>query len=473
MKKRRNNAKTKPIKKKIHMEVDVSEEYIPVAFQLPELTNDIFKFKIDPQYSNQIEYPHFSLGFHHYIHQSKDKMEITEQFKNRKKVYHIIHQFERYIDDYDEDIGGFSKSYFNIKKQPNISSRAFYKLWELLFMFDLIPTNKSGFVSAHLAEGPGSFIQATMFYRDMFGKKGVSKKDKYYAVTLYPENVKEYVPPINKKLIDYYKKEKPKRFQLHRTYSYKMSRDHDDKDNGDLTNPKTIKLFGGNFNKKNADFITADGGFNWKNENTQEQEAFKLIFAQIITALKIQATGGNFVCKFYESFTESNVKLMCILSSFYNKVYVIKPLMSRRSNSEKYVVCINYKGVNNKKIKILEDVLKSAFKKKGKNIVNIFPDYYIPRNYFYTVTKLNTVIANRQFISINQIVDFINKQNYRGSLYHKQRDLQIKAAEYWIDLFFPTIKDYVDKKKDVMDTAKQLIENNRISSNKLTKIMEN
>ena len=133
---------------------------------------------------------------------------------------------------------------------------------------------------------------------------------------------------------------------------------------------------------------------------------------------------------------------------------------------------MGYKGINNKKIKILEDVLKSLFKKKEKNIISIFPDYYIPRNYFYAITKLNTVIANRQFISINQIVDFINKQNYRGYEYHKQRNLQKKAAEYWINLFFPTIKDYENRKKNVMDITKQLIENNRITSNKLTKIME-
>mgnify|MGYP003718068581 CR=1 FL=1 len=37
-----------------------------------------------------------------------------------------------------------------------------------------------------------------------------------------------------------------------------------------------------------ADLITADGGFIWSNENFQEQEAYKLILGEIITALKIQ-----------------------------------------------------------------------------------------------------------------------------------------------------------------------------------------
>ena len=36
------------------------------------------------------------------------------------------------------------------------------------------------------------------------------------------------------------------------------------------------------------EFITADGGFYWNNENYQEQEAYKLILGEIITALNIQ-----------------------------------------------------------------------------------------------------------------------------------------------------------------------------------------
>ena len=69
----------------------------------------------------------------------------------------------------------YLKTYFDSDKKPDILSRAFYKLWELFFMFDLIDLKSKDFVSAHLAEGPGSFIQATMFYRDKFAKTGFQK----------------------------------------------------------------------------------------------------------------------------------------------------------------------------------------------------------------------------------------------------------------------------------------------------------
>ena len=50
--------------------------------------------------------------------------------------------------------------------------------------------------------------------------------------------------------------------------------------------------------------MTADGGFRWNDENYQEQEAYILIFGEIVAALRIQAKGGHFVLKLFESFTD-------------------------------------------------------------------------------------------------------------------------------------------------------------------------
>ena len=444
---------------------DINKDYIPVAFKLPQLnkkdditdTNVISAPSKDGLtktiFSTNIDYPKFSLGFHHYIHQSKDKMEIVEDFQGKKRVYLVMNRFERYIDDYDESIGNVSKEYFSkLGNQPNILSRAFYKLWELLFMFDLVPLDQTNFISAHLAEGPGSFIQATMFYRDMFAKKGQSKNDKYHAITLHPEDIKKHIPPLAESFVKYYSKEKPSRFMQHRTVPKGAAKQSGGKkSNGDITKTGNIKLFQDDMKGKKAHFVTADGGFEWKNENTQEQEAFKLILGEVVTALKIQAKGGNFVLKMFETFTSTSLKIMCILSSFYDNVYAVKPLTSRKSNSEKYMVCLGYKDPANasKKIGELEKLLDEFIKHKNMQLVDIYPDYDIPRDYSTTVTKLNTTIANRQFISINEIVDFIEKQNYRGDEYKERREMQIDAAAHWTNTFLPTTQEFDKKKKDI------------------------
>jgi cap1 methyltransferase len=240
----------------------------------------------------------------------------------------------------------------------------------------------------------------------------------------------------------------------------------------DLIDPKTIRLFTDNIGKNKVDFITADGGFDWKNENTQEQEAFKLIFAQIVTALKIQAKGGNFICKLFESFTTTTIKFMCILSSVYEHIYLTKPLTSRQSNSEKYIVCINFKGITDKELSNLESIIKDALKHKNKNLVDIYPSFNIPQDYLTTITKINTTISNRQLISINQIVDFIQKQNYRGDTYHNRRDMQIKATKYWLNRFFPERNKFNEQKNTVSTETVNLINKNQKVVNTLIKHLE-
>ena len=450
-------------------------EYLPVVYKIPKDTNkeNIFDHSESPEFSIDIDYPKFSLGFQHFIHQSKTKMEITKEFEGKKQIYYIINRFERYVDDYDSDINNISKAYFDIEPKPNILSRAFYKLWELFFMFNLIDTENPNFISAHLAEGPGSFIQATMFYRDKFTKKGLSKNDKFFAVTLHTEDIQKHVPKLEESFINYYKKENPVRFNMHKTFSKEESRMSKLKDNGDLTNPKTIKLFGGNFTKDKAQFITADGGFDWDDENIQEQEATKLIIAQIITALKIQAKGGNFICKIYESFTNITSKLICALASFYKNIYITKPLMSRSSNSEKYIVCMDFNDHKDKEVNIgkLEKILVKM-NNKNNNLVDIFPKFNISPEMKTTIIKINTEISNKQFIGINDMVSFIKKQNYRGDEYINRRQMQIDASKYWLNQYFPDTKDFSINKEHIEKITNDIIEQNIKNVNVLQKKLE-
>jgi len=448
----------------------INNDNTPIVIKLPEIKDNIFDHDEEPVFSTNIDYPKFSLGFHHYIHQSKDKMkEILNDFKSKKKVYLVMNKYEPIIDDYDKAIGNVADTYFSLKSKPKILNNAFYKLWEMLMTFDLIPNNDK-IVTAHLAEGSGAFIQATIMYRDMFAKN--VNGDKYYALTLHPDDIKGHIEPLDEAFIKHYKSEKPSRFVQHRTFSRKMARGNKNKDNGDLTDPKTIKLFTDDLGDTKADFITADGGFNWTNESTQEQDAFKLIISQICVALKIQKKGGNFVCKIYESFSLITSKLICILLACYTNVHITKPFTSRKGNSEKYLVCIGFKGINDKYLDKLENVLKQSYKNKNKNIVNIFPKFDAPKYLLTTLTYINDVIANRQYISINEIVDFVNKQNYRGDEYHDRKEMQIKSSEFWIDRYFVDKSKLQDSKKVLTDELNKIVEQNKDEIDKFDKILE-
>jgi len=428
----------------------INPEYVPISTHIIDPVKSIFDFDENVKFSTNIDYPRFALGFQHFIHQSKDKMEIVKEFENKKKVYLVLNQFERYIDNYDDDIGKTSMKYFGLgKSKPDILSRGFYKLWEILMIYDLIDTDNKSFVSAHLAEGPGSFIQATMFYREKFSKHW--KDDKYYAVTLHPEDEGKHVPELEKNFVNYYDAEKPQRFVLHKTYPKQVAGGDKLKDNGDITDPKTIVLFGGDMKEK-AHLITADGGFEWGNENIQEQEAFRLIFGQIVGAIMHQKKGGHFVCKFFETFTMTSVKFLAILKACWNKVEVIKPLTSRLSNSEKYFVCMDFKYSETDKefkniSKKLLDILKKNHDEKKLKIVDIVSDFVPDDAFLQNIIKVNVRIENEQFKAINEIISFINAQLFYGDMVMMKRQKQINAAKFWTTSFFPEDAKDLDKSK--------------------------
>jgi 23S rRNA U2552 (ribose-2'-O)-methylase RlmE/FtsJ len=438
-------------------------KYIPFCINVTTDSGNktIFDSKNEIILNTNIDYPRCSLGFQHFIHAIKKDTEILKQFENKKKVYLVMNPFERYIDGYNKSIGDISKTYFDLGKgkTPDILSRGFYKLWELFFMFDLIDVSKDNFASAHLAEGPGSFIQATIFFRDMYCKKGSSKNDKYYAITLHPEDTKGHVPELEKNFIDYYANEKPRRFFQHETVNKAQSGGA--RDNGDLMCPGTLHNFYGGANstvKEKVDLITADGGFEWVNENIQEQEYFKLLFSQIVFALNMQKKGGSFVVKFFETFTTTSFKFISILNALYDKVFMVKPLTSRPSNSEKYAVCIGFKYSDSDAklkniLKIMNDMHLEIYKNKNLNIVDIFPEYELSKSFLSRMIQMNTEILNTQFKSIGNIITFINSQNYYGDTYQEKREEQIQSADYWTKLFFMDNGEFKENKKRINDIS--------------------
>ena len=441
-----------------------------ILFKIPNTNNDFLKKKknTDVKLSSAINQPMFSLGFHAFLHRVKKYMTITNNLESKKKFYYIVNNFEHEISDYDEDISHISKKYFKIKDDPNIISRAFYKLWEILIIFDLF-NKKKDFSYAAIAEAPGSFLQAVIKFRETFNFD--MSNDKIFSISIHPE--KGNYLSMSKQFMGYYNKKYNSIINNHKTYTVNSSIKYKSRDNGDIKNMKSISLFKADLekSKKYADLITADGGFGWDDENYQEQEAYTLIFGEILGALSIQAKNGNFVLKIFESFTMVTIKMIYLLSSFYEECYLYKPYFSRKSNSEKYIICKNFKYEPNSKellelLSNMETILKKMDTKLFVN--NIFLDLEIPDEFINTFKYININISNKQQIIINKIVTYIKDNNYFGDAYHSYRDEQIKATKWWVDYFF--LEKLVDKKELVNNIIEYNNSEIKLFSNKFIMI---
>jgi 23S rRNA U2552 (ribose-2'-O)-methylase RlmE/FtsJ len=211
--------------------------------------------------------------------------------------------------------------------------------------------------------------------------------------------------------------------------------------------------------KKYSDLIIANSENYYSSNNNKEHESYKLFLGELLVILSSLNKNGNCVFKFFDTFTFVTLKIIYILSSLFEEVHINKPLLSRLSDSEKYLICKKYKyDTNDKKInkiiKMLEEIISKI---DSNNFLNdIFVDYTLPDAFINNFKFINTKLVNEQQILINEIVKYIKDNNYFGDRFHESKNKQIEATKWWVGLFFPPSNNIYQTNKE---TVQQMLKN--------------
>ena len=351
---------------------------IPINTNL-NITENNLKLKLSmKQISNQI----CSFSLSNYLIDTKKKIDTVSYLWDTIKIYTNPYEFiHTNVPSYQMPVS---------KYRP--ISRAFFKLLEIYNLFNIldydIPIN-----TFHLAEGPGGFIEATLFLRN-------NKKDNYYGMTLID---KDTSVPGWKKSENFLEK--------YPNISLEGGKDN----TGNLFSEENFKFCSEKYGNS-LDIITGDGGIDFSDDyNDQENLAARLIITQIFYALSMQKIGGTFVLKMFDIFNKCSVDAIYLLSIYYEKVYVVKPYTSRYANSEKYIVCLNFIKPLTKKIKIkfwgILKILKNIdFKKYNiSSILDIKENLY----FMNSIEEINIILGQRQIENILFTIKMIkNKEKY-------------------------------------------------------------
>ena len=283
-------------------------------------------------------------------------------------------------------------------------SRSFFKMIEMINTFDFL-TERNPIQTFHLAEGPGGFIEA-------FNYKRKNPNDIYYGMTLINDNTNI---PSWKKASHILNSNKNIKIE------YGASK------NGDLFLKENL-LYCNKKYAKSMDYITGDGGFDFSSDfNNQEDISFKLILSQIFYALVMQKKGGHFVIKIFDIFKIKTIEVIYLLCNLYENVFIFKPNTSRSANSEKYIICRNYKN-NNKRV--ISNIIEN-FDILINQVENIYSLFNIEFNQLF-ITKLqeinaiygqqqlenikNTLGLIRELKILNIEYNLLNYNNYNGIL---------------------------------------------------------
>ncbi len=304
--------------------------------------------------------------------------------KNWEKWSRLINPFEK-IKALNKD----NKDHNDNK----IDSRAYYKIYEIIKYFSIIDRSLKDIKrSFHFCEAPGGFIQCMV--------------DNYPGITYYAQSL--YVNGL----------------EVYKHFDTNMwIRDGDG--TGSLYHYENIIAIENRFKEDSEkfNFITADGGFDISiDPNNQEQHHLHLITCEVFGAIKIQAIGGSFVCKIFDTVTKPTCQLIYFLNKFYERVFIYKPRTSRFSNSEKYIVCIKFRGVDDQSMKFIDDTLKNWKEKKfcrgfGMTLPDKFMEQFYEHNKFIINNQIYFIEESQRAHKFNfeQISALEAKQNKRAN----------------------------------------------------------
>jgi len=292
-------------------------------------------------------------------------------------------------------------------------SRAFFKLIEIFNVFNILENFKEKNIkSFHLAEGPGGFIEALSYLR-------FNTNDIYYGMTLI-DNFNNKIPGW-KKSDNFLRKNK----------NVIIEKGADG--TGNLYNPDNFNYIIKKY-KNSMEIITGDGGFDFSIDyNKQENLALQLIYAQIIYAICLQKKNGYFILKVFDTFTSASVDLLYLLSCFYEKVHIIKPNTSRSANSEKYIVCSNFK-YNDTSYYFKEFSTTLAMLNNidlNNTYINRFLNLDINFKYISTIREINTILSQQQINNISKTLKLVENTERKRDKYTTQQYKNIQKCTQW------------------------------------------
>jgi hypothetical protein len=181
--------------------------------------------------------------------------------------------------------------------------------------------------------------------------------------------------------------------------------------------------------KNTANLVFCEDG----NSLTPEFIKNEQLFFKITTAVCIQAKGGCLIMKLTDCFHKTTTDIVYILSSMYEKTYILKPSISQQSNSERFLVCYNFLFSNYKDYSVpFERALEKIYKKQTNETVSSFlSNSQIPVFFKTKIEECNAIIGQQQLETIHNIFGFIENK----SVCEYNRKANIKKCILWCEKY--------------------------------------
>lgn len=387
---------------------------LPEPKQKLIITDEKLKFFYNNQLNELLKYKHFELTKQQEIlFDRKDKLD--KYVENTLMAFNPLCQIKK-------ELYLINNGRFNI----GIITNAWLKCYEILYEFNLISASRY-FTFFDNGALPGSFIFSTIYFANKFRR---NTQINWFGNSLICDN-KDHIDDI---------------YGLVKCYPNNWIMDNNC--NGDILDVKNIKYITEKVIKKNngyhIDLYMSDIGISFNNFENEEYEFYFLNLAQILCGLITLKPGKHMFFKQFTLYEHNSIALISLLTSLFRHVHVVKPLSSKRYNSEMYIVCKFYNKI------IFTDQIKNLLLDK-LHYEDRSPIYSNQFNFDFmlTINQINYQLLSKQKIWLNarfKLYYMLKNQYLQGKkdtsfkqfiiTYFQEKKYYKVYNKYWIQTYF-------------------------------------
>ena len=344
--------------------------------------------KLNPTFSKNKNTPIISFSLQHYINDVKKQIENIPQSEEDDYSIEFI---SKTVNPYEYIFSNVPGSKFSVGKiKPK--SEIFYSLMEIVHTFYLFePFNEVNIKTIHFGQNTESTIECINILREEY-------EDVNLNFTLeHPEiNGFKIIPGVDKMSIDFLF------FEL---------------------NQETYM---------NTDYYVVG------------------LIVILCNILYYQCLKGISIIKFDNIYDSPTLDIIYILSSMYEKVYIIKPNASNIGNNERYIVCKNFILDYTKILEYTKslDILKTAIKKyidfEQRISINSLIELELPYYFLNKIEESNIIIGHQQIEYYDQIISIIKNKN-RDDKIETFKKNNIQKCIQWCEKHKIPYNKFIDK----------------------------
>ena len=336
--------------------------------------------------------------------EAKDRISSLEAAKRWEIVKKMVNPYEIV---YTHEDRFFHPSIALIKPL----SRSYFKMIEMmnvLQFFEQFPKQQNKIRSAHIAEGPGGFIQALVELCER------NKKTHFVATAMTLKASDQCVPGW-------------RRASTFLSHNRQIKLHFGADGTGDIYNLENQESFV-NAASPGVHLFTADGGFDFSvNYEIQEKCVFHLLVSSAIIGLRCLLNDGSFILKVFDLFSEHSRFLIILMSHCFKEWVLYKPSLSRPCNSERYFLGRGFRGLPPTILKHLYDLKQNAL--NNLYTVDLSGSFVDHMSYFDEHIRINT---EEQLKAIERAEIYAKNPE---EWYSKQLPLDFETSRAWCERF--------------------------------------